>query len=156
MGKAQCASCHSGPYFSDQRFYNLGLTEKETRAGIFNGNDRGPAKDLLAAAADPLGIASAYSDGDDGRLPANVGPEYEGAFRTPALRCVSRRPSFMHSGLLHTLEEVVSFFNRGGDPAGTYQGVGVLTPLGLSSDEEADLVAFLRALDGDAPIPTFH
>jgi cytochrome c peroxidase len=156
VGKAKCVTCHSGPYLSDQKFYNLGLTEQATRAGIFNGDDHGASTDLVKAAADPLGIASAYSDGDDGRLPSSIPAEYEGAFRTPPLRCVAKRPSFMHSGLLHSLEDVVAFFNRGGDAAGTYPGVGVLTPLGLSGAEEADLVAFLRALDGDAPIPTFH
>lgn len=155
VGKAKCVDCHSGPYLSDQKFHNVGLEEKKALAGIFNGDDRGAAKDLLTAASDPVGIASAYSDGDDGRMPSGVGPEYEGAFRTPPLRCVAKRPTFMHSGLLHSLEEVVAFFNRGGDAAGSYVGTSFLQPLGLTGAEEADLVAFLRALDGDAPIPTF-
>jgi cytochrome c peroxidase len=111
---------------------------------------------MLAAADDEVGISSVYSDGDDGRMPQDVGPEYEGAFRTPSLRCVAQRPTFMHSGLLHSLEEVVAFFNRGGDPAGTYPGVSVLSPLGLSEEEEGELVAFLRALDGSAPVPAFR
>jgi cytochrome c peroxidase len=156
IGKARCVGCHSGPYLSDQKFYNLGLEEKPTRALIFNGNDRGAAADLVKAADDPLGIRGLHSDGDDGRLPQNVLPEHEGAFRTPPLRCVSKRPSFMHSGLLHTLEEVVAFFDRGGDARGTYVGTGVLSPLGLSAEEQADLVAFLRALDGNAQIPSFR
>src|SRR6185503_10038010 len=128
IGKARCVTCHSGPHLSDQKFYNLGLEEKPTRAIIFNGNDRGAAADLTKAAADPLGIHGVYSDGDDGRMPASVPPDYEGAFRTPTLRCVGKRPSFMHSGLLHSLEEVVAFFNRGGDAQGTYVGKSVLSP----------------------------
>ena len=115
-----------------------------------------PHSNLPAAASDPLGINGAYSDSVDGRMPASIGSEYEGAFRTPALRCAGKRPTFMHSGLLHSLEEVVAFFNRGGDAPGTYVGKGVLSPLGLTNDEQADLVAFLRALDGDAPTPTFR
>jgi cytochrome c peroxidase len=158
IGKAGCVSCHSGPYFSDQQFYALGLEEKATRSRIFNGNDRGAALDLPKAAADPLGVNGDYSDGNDGRLPADleVDAEHEGAFRTPVLRCVGKRPSFMHSGLLLTLEEVVAFFDRGGDTPGTYVGTSVLTPLDLSDVERADLVAFLRTLDGDAPVPTFR
>jgi cytochrome c peroxidase len=156
VGKAKCLDCHAGPHFSDQRFYNVGLAEKPTQIGIDNTHDRGAMVDLVAAAADPVGISSPYSDGDDGRMPEKVGPEYEGAFRTPTLRCASKRPTFMHSGLLHSLEEVVAFFNRGGDAPGTYMGEGVLTPLGLTKQEEADLVAFLRALAGDAPVPTFR
>ena len=57
----------------------------------------------------------------------------------------------MHSGLLRTLADVVDFFDRGGDPAGSYVGQGVLSPLGLTDVEKADLVAFLNALDGPGP-----
>lgn len=158
VGKAGCVRCHSGPYFSDQKFHALGVEEKATRSRILNDQDRGAAADLPRAAADPLGINGIYSDGNDGRLPADVTitPEHEGAFRTPGLRCVGRRPSFMHSGTLLSLEAVVAFFNRGGDAPGTYLGTTVLEPLGLSDAEQAELVAFLRALDGDAPLPTFR
>jgi cytochrome c peroxidase len=156
VGKAKCTECHAGPFLTDQKFYNVGLEEKPTQINIFNGNDRGAAADLPSAASDPVGISTPFSDGDDGRMPSDVGPHYEGAFRTPSLRCVARRPTFMHSGLLRSLEEVVAFFNRGGDPHGTYLGDSVSKPLGLSAEEEADLVAFLEALDGDAPVPTFR
>ncbi|HMJ13119.1 MAG TPA: hypothetical protein VK524_16980, partial [Polyangiaceae bacterium] len=128
--------------------HNVGLAEGPTRAGIFNGDDHGAARDLLTAARDPLAITGPYSDGNDGRLPASIGRELEGAFRTPTLRCVASRPSFMHSGLLHTLEEVVAFFDRGGDAQGTFVGSSELRPLGLTSGERADLVAFLKALEG--------
>jgi cytochrome c peroxidase len=156
IGPGKCAGCHSGPYLSDQRFHNIGVAEGTTRAGIFNGNDHGAARDLVDAAADPLGIAGPYSDGNDGRMPTSVGPEYEGAFRTPTLRCVGGRPSFMHSGLVHTLEEAVALLNRGGDPTGKYVGAGVLSPLNLTLEQQADLVNFLRALDGRAPVPSFR
>jgi cytochrome c peroxidase len=158
IGKAGCISCHRGPYFSDQQFHVLGLEEHPTRSRIDNGNDRGAAADLPQAAADPLGINGVYSDGNDQRLPAafTVTAAHEGAFRTPPLRCAGKRPSFMHSGLLRSLEDVVAFFNRGGDERGTYVGTKVLTPLDLTATEQADLVAFLRSLDGDAPVPTFR
>jgi len=153
VGKAGCVSCHSGPFFSDQEFHNLGLADGTTRAGIFNGNDRGAALDLVRAASDSLGVTGKYSDGDDGRLPPDVGADHEGAFRTPTLRCVGGRPSFMHSGLLATLSDVVAFFDRGGDPRGSYVGESVLSPLGLTDQEKADLVSFLKALEGPGPSP---
>jgi cytochrome c peroxidase len=158
VGKAGCVSCHSGPFLSDQKFYALGVEEKATRANIFNGNDHGAAVDLVKGAADPLGINGMFSDGNDGRLPAGIAVSAtdEGAFRTPVLRCVSERPSFMHSALIGSLEDVVAFFNRGGDARGTYMGTSVLAPLGLSDDEQADLVTFLRALEGNAAVPTFR
>jgi cytochrome c peroxidase len=147
-GKAACVSCHSGPYFSDQRFHALGLAEGPTRAGILNDDDHGALRDLQAAKDDPLGITGSYSDGDDGRLPASIDSTLDGAFRTPTLRCVSRRPSFMHSALLRTLADVVAFHDRGGDAPGSYPGKSELSPLGLSDGEQSDLVAFLGALDG--------
>jgi cytochrome c peroxidase len=158
VGRAGCVRCHSGPYFSDQKFHALGIEEKATRSRILNDQDRGAAADLPRGAADPLGVNGIYSDGNDGRLrpDVTVTAEHEGAFRTPGLRCVGKRPSFMHSGLLLSLEAVVAFFNRGGDSPGTYPGTTVLEPLGLSTVEQAELVAFLRALDGSAPVPTFR
>lgn len=68
----------------------------------------------------------------------------QGRFKTPTLRAVALSPPYMHDGSIATLEEVVKFYNRGGnrnpflDPA--------LKPLELTSEEEQSLVAFLRAL----------
>jgi cytochrome c peroxidase len=146
FGRAGCATCHSGPYFSDQRFHNVGVEQRPTREGIPNVGDRGAAVDLVQALGDPLGVTGPYSDGDDGRLPTNVGPEHEGAFRTPTLRCVSRRSTFMHTGLVVGLDAAVAHFVRGGDPTG-YPGTSTLEPLDLTREDRADLVAFLRALD---------
>ena len=147
IGRGKCASCHSGPFFSDQRFHNTGLRETVTKEGILNGNDHGAATDLPMAVSDPVGILGPYSDGDDGRLPADIGSEYEGAFRTPTLRCVAQRPTYMHSGTMDTLEQVVAFFSRGGDPSG-YQGTSELMPVSLTPDDIRDLVKFLQTLDG--------
>jgi cytochrome c peroxidase len=69
-----------------------------------------------------------------------------GRFKTPTLRGVAATAPYMHDGSLPTLEAVVEFYNRGGgknpnlDPA--------IAPLGLSKEDERDLVAFLRALSG--------
>jgi cytochrome c peroxidase len=56
----------------------------------------------------------------------------------------------MHTGQLSTLDEVVAFFNRGGDRYG-FLGTSEIAPLDLSLNERADLVAFLKALDGPGP-----
>jgi cytochrome c peroxidase len=74
----------------------------------------------------------------------------EGAFRTPKLRCVGSRPAFMHTGQLGTLEKVVTFFDRGGDPS-LYPGTSEIHSLGLSGLEQRDLVAFLKSLDARSP-----
>jgi cytochrome c peroxidase len=76
----------------------------------------------------------------------------EGAFRTPSLRCVSSRPSFMHTGQYRALGDALQFFNRGGDHEG-YPGTSEVPPLGLSADDVGALQAFLATLDGPGPVP---
>ena len=153
VGKGQCLGCHAGPFLSDQRFHNTGLAPATVAAVFVDRNDRGAALGLGLALADPLNVRGPYSDGDDGRLSDAVPASAEGAFRTPTLRCVSKRTSFMHTGQFRTLEEVVAFFDRGGHPAG-YPGKSELSVLGLSERERGDLAAFLRALDGPGPDPS--
>ncbi|MDB4989418.1 MAG: hypothetical protein JWN04_4596 [Myxococcaceae bacterium] len=150
VGKAHCVDCHSGPFFSDQGFHNVGMRAATVSVVFTATNDPGASVGVGQAMADPLNVRGEFSDGDDGRLPSRVPDAYTGAFRTPTLRCVDMRPRFMHTGQLRSLEEVVAFFNRGGDTGG-YVGASELHPLGLSADEEGDLVAFLRALRGPGP-----
>jgi cytochrome c peroxidase len=58
----------------------------------------------------------------------------------------------MHTAQMGSLEEVVSFFNQSGDPAG-YPGANELHALGLTAAEQAALVAFLQTLEGEpAPV----
>jgi cytochrome c peroxidase len=150
VGKGSCVSCHAGPFLTDQAFHNVGLAPQTVAVVFLDANDRGAAAGLVAALADPLNLRGPWADGDDGRLPAAVSPQMEGAFRTPGLRCVARRPSFMHTGQLRTLEDVVAFFDRGGHPAG-YPGKSELQPLGLGAAERSELAAFLRTLEGPGP-----
>jgi cytochrome c peroxidase len=153
IGPGRCVTCHSGPYFSDQQFHDVSLTPVQVVfAAPGDLNDQGAIVGISQAIADPLNTHGPFSDGDDGRLPAAVTPAMQQAFKTPMLRCVSRRPAFMHTGQLSTLAQVVAFFNAGGDlaPPGT-QGKNELQPLGLTAEEQADLVRFLEALDGPGP-----
>ncbi len=153
VGKAGCNRCHSGPYFTDQKFHNIGLA---AMGGFFTAaiEDPGAAEGLQVVQESILNSKGPFSDGYDGRqdwLPEDTS-EYLGAFRTPGLRCVSRRPSLMHTGQLRTLDDAVLFFMRGGESHG-YLGTSENVPLDLSDDERAQLVAFLKALDGDGPDP---
>jgi len=152
VGKAGCVDCHSGPFMSDERFHNVGLQPKVVATVFIDADDPGASVGLARAAADPLNVLGGFSDGDDGRLPAELGDAYLGAFRTPRLRCVAERPSFMHTGHVMSLEDVVDFFARGGDHFG-FPGTNELSPLDLSPRERADLVAFLKTLSGAGPDP---
>jgi cytochrome c peroxidase len=152
VGKAGCVACHSGPYLSDERFHNVGLQPMVVATVFLDANDAGASVGLAALQADPLNVAGPFSDGDDGRIPSQLGDEYLGAFRTPRLRCVAERPSFMHTGQFLSLADVVAFFSRGGDHFG-FPGTSELSPLDLSAREQRDLVAFLGALTGPGPDP---
>jgi cytochrome c peroxidase len=70
------------------------------------------------------------------------------AFKTPTLRDVARRAPYMHDGSVKTLPEVIELYNTGGinRPSRSED----IRPLGLTDDEKADLLAFLKTLTGAA------
>jgi cytochrome c peroxidase len=153
VGKAECVSCHSGPFLSDAQFHNVGLAA-ETVAVVFNdAGDLGASRGIAQLLESPLNSAGSFSDGTDDRLEQLARLDrstLEGAFLTPPLRCIEGQPSFMHTGHIQSLEDVVEFFDRGGDARG-YIGVNELHALALDPREKADLVAFLRSLEGAGP-----
>ncbi|HXI58973.1 MAG TPA: cytochrome c peroxidase, partial [Polyangia bacterium] len=152
VGRAACVSCHGGPRLTDDAFHNVGLSPAIVAVAIQDRDDRGAAAGVTAALTDPLSSAGPFSDGDRHALPVDpAAASLEGAFRTPGLRCLSSHPSFMHTGQMSDLAQVMAFFARGGDRIGGYPGTNELTPLALDDGERADLVAFLGALSGPGP-----
>jgi cytochrome c peroxidase len=71
----------------------------------------------------------------------------EHAFKTPGLREISRRSPYMHDGSLATLDQVVEHYNQGGVDRPSRSDL--MKPLSLTTDEKADLVAFLKTLTSD-------
>ena len=82
----------------------------------------------------------------------------DGSFKVPTLRNVELTGPYFHNGSRATLEQVIEFYKRGGDRRGhdnndstgyganlTNMGPNVF-PLTMSVQDEADLVAFLKAL----------
>lgn len=151
VGRAQCVRCHSGPNLTDGEFHNVGLSPAQVAVAFVDYDDRGAAEGLAAALEDPLSTGGAQSDGPRDVLPERVTDQHEGAFRTPTLRCMKRRPSFMHTGQIRTAAQVVAFFSRGGDPPGNFPGINELHPLQLSERDSEDLVAFMATLEGAGP-----
>jgi cytochrome c peroxidase len=74
---------------------------------------------------------------------ADAGAGY-GDFKTPTLREVARTAPYMHDGSLASLEDVVEYYNRGGNT--NPQLDSELHPLHLSEDEKRSVVQFLRSL----------
>jgi cytochrome c peroxidase len=210
---ANCAVCHvlstnlaTGPdLFSASTFHNLGIPK----------NPNNPFYNQTSAAADPLGfnpLGAAYIDYGLGAnlyvalgLPAgNTGTgangrgdylSINGAFKTPTLRNVDKRPGpgfvkdYEHNGVFKSLKQVVHFYNTRNlttapgevidftkpnpyaglvgtplfpapeypsaatliNPTGSQGGAtSFLGNLGLTDQEENDIVAFLQTLS-DGP-----
>ncbi|MFB3111673.1 MAG: cytochrome-c peroxidase, partial [Gemmatimonadales bacterium] len=94
----------------------------------------------------------AWRDGmlvDSGRAAVTGAREALGAFKTPSLRNVARTAPYMHDGSVATLEEVVEFYDGGGNP-NPYQDPDI-RPLNLNASERSALLAFLRSLSGRVP-----
>lgn len=69
-----------------------------------------------------------------------------GAFKTPTLREIARTAPYMHDGSLATLEEVVDFYGRGGNPNPHLDPE--IRPAHFTGQEKTALIAFLRTLSG--------
>ncbi len=69
-------------------------------------------------------------------------------FKVPTLRNVALTAPYMHNGSLTTLEAVVEHYNAGGQPHPNKSAL--VRPLGLTTAEKEDVVAFLRSLTDDA------
>lgn len=88
---------------------------------------------------------------DPGRIQVDPSSGLTGAFKTPGLRNVALTAPYMHDGSLATLEEVVRFYNRGGDHQ--EHRSKLIESLNLSEAEMRDLVEFLNALTEPVPVP---
>ncbi len=95
-----------------------------------------------------VGIGTDKGNPDAGRYLVTHKDEDWGAFKTPTLRDISRTGPYMHDGRFQTLEEVVDFYDKGGIPNKNLSEK--MKPLKLSDAQKKDLVAFLKALDGDS------
>jgi cytochrome c peroxidase len=117
-GKGNCTACHVGPTFTDERFHDTGVAWRDGQ--------------LL----------------DPGRFFVSGKAEDQGAFKVPTLREIARTAPYMHDGSLATLEEVIEFYDRGGNP-NPYLDPEI-HPLHLTGDEKKALATFLfEALSGD-------
>jgi len=95
-----------------------------------------------------LGVGMDRPMPDWGRYLITKDEEKRGAFKTPRLRDVSKRPPYMHDGSLATLVEVIDFYDRGGNPNPWISPRN--SKLHLGPREKQDLLAFLKALESQS------
>jgi len=89
--KALCATCHTQPLLTDNRFHNISVPQV------------GPLGEDAGLSAITKGAADA------------------GKFKTPSLYNCASLSFFMHDGAYSTLAEVVRHYNQGGNPQNASQ-----------------------------------
>lgn len=83
-GKANCASCHAGPFQTDHRFHAIGMPQ----IGPGKAHSDNPAVDL-----------------GRGAVTGNADETYQ--FRTPSLRNIAYSAPYGHDGAFPTLEAII-------------------------------------------------
>ena len=142
-GKGNCASCHSGPRYTDDQPHNTGVPNNPE---IWADPQRHSA---FVTYAKFMGVENYMNLREDlGAYIRTHTPDTKRSFLTLTLRELTWTAPYMHNGTMATLEEVVDFYDAGGgdDPLKDE----ALTPLGLSAEEKSDLVEFLKALSGES------
>ena len=145
VGRANCVKCHNGPLFTNNDFHNTGVP-----AALGLPSDDGRASGVTKVLNDEFNCLSQWSDaGENGcadlRFVVSTGEQLKGAFKPPTLRNVAESAPYMHAGQYATLAEVLQHYNH---PPLAPVGHSELEPLGLTTNELAQLEAFLRALSG--------
>ncbi len=162
----------------DNGYYNIGVRPSQEDVGV---GDIDPWGNSLSFTRQFLGMVSGkpapdafqvrpclFSILSDARecwtapSPELTRTGVDGAFKTPTLRNVSLTKPYFHNGSRISLEQVVEFYNRGGDRrgpdgndssgfsgpnasgGGTSNAHPSIRSLGLTEQEQKDLVAFLR------------
>ena len=93
-----------------------------------------------------IGVGMDKEKPDLGRFVASKNEADKGSFKTPTLRDVAKRGPYMHDGSEKTLADVVAFYNKGGVKNPWLSSD--VRALGLTAQEQADLVEFMKALTG--------
>lgn len=141
--KGNCANCHeismNNALFSDNRFYNIGVGSKQLKPvldELVKTLEQG-----LEAGQFPL---TTRQRSELGRFNVSQVIADIGKFKTPILRNVALTAPYMHDGSLKSLEQVVEYYDRGGDKNRFLDPA--IFPLHLSDREKADLVEFMKSL----------
>lgn len=117
--KGDCFHCHNLVLLTDNKFHNIGLD-------------------------------SVFTSANNGRYQVTGNSFDIGLFKTPTLRNIELTPPYMHDGRYNTLEQVVEHYNSQVKISGTLDPImtkpGKQYGLGLTLQDKADLVAFLKTL----------
>ncbi len=143
--KGNCANCHEiswdNALFMDNQFYNIGVgfkrIDKQLSDIISTLQTGGKIEDLDLSAEQisELGLFNVTGFIKD-----------IGKFKTPTLRNIALTAPYMHDGSVESLEEVVDYYDKGGDKNRFIDSA--IFPLHFTDQEKIDLVEFMKALTG--------
>jgi cytochrome c peroxidase len=160
IGKGGCIRCHNTPLFSDDDFHVTGLSIDKHLSPYADPSETG------RAANQALICTTAPADGNfnvNGQFSDNPATKRDGDFcretippglwRTKGLRQVAETAPYFRDGQAATLDDVINFYDRGGDPEGSFLGAPrEIQPLHLTAAEKQQLKEFLKTLTGE-PVP---
>lgn len=141
--KGNCANCHeiswNSAFFSDNNFYNIGVGFKRIQPLIDD------FIKILNMGENPDKLFLTTSQHSElGRFNATQFTSDIGKFKTPTLRNIALTSPYMHDGSMQTLEQVVEYYDKGGDKNRFIDPA--IFPLHLNEQEKKDLVAFMNSL----------
>lgn len=150
LGRGNCTFCHSGPLFTNGEFHDAGMPYFISPTRV----DEGRFAGLQALLSSAYTLDSAWSD-DPERSGAwavkgvrQLHSDF-GTFKVPGLRNVAKTAPYMHDGSLPDLFAVAEHYNTINLERLHADGEAILRPLGLSTAELSDLVAFLETLSAE-------
>ena len=151
VNQGRCVSCHrieqTQALFTDNRFHMIGVSANQMPKDL---DELSAAVQNVKEKGTDIAVLSNPKTSSLGRFAVTGELTDIGAFKTPTLRNIELTAPYMHDGSHKTLEEVVTFYNNGGrldeaDPVPELLSGGI-RPLNLTEAQQADLVAFLKAL----------
>ncbi len=150
-GQARCITCHawspSSPFFTDNKFHNIGVAAKDqnfpalarrARGLISQGKNRTQILDELA-------LTEGFSE--LGRYLITGQPKDIGAFKTSGLRDIELTAPYMHNGSEKTLLDVMKFYNKGGELNPNLDGG--MRPLKLTDPQLDEMVELMNTFTSD-------
>jgi cytochrome c peroxidase len=135
MGKGRCGSCHFAPLFNGT--IPTAYTDAEY--------------EVIGVPATAAGTAL---DPDEGRFAVTGSKLQHHAFKTPTVRNAAVTAPYMHNGVFATLDDVITFYAKGGAKSAGARLPNLTLPfdsLSLDARDRADLTAFLHALTDTIP-----
>jgi len=137
-GAGKCFLCHPEPFFTDFSYDNLGIPMSKNK--------------LIKQNPVDLGLGGVLVD-----------PAEDGKFKVSSLRNLALTPPYGHNGYFTTIEEIVHFYNTRDVKIAKWPAPEVsanvnnveLGNLGLTVQDEANLVAFLKTLSDRPGMPSY-